>query len=612
MSDYLILSLPEGDLEVDRVAHAADAVSRTLVYEGSCLYFPVKYGGRSEVLLTLDKRNSTDSETEWFLRHLAGYLEADLLDSERLPYFGESEDNDLSFLDTLPPPEDEFFPIRLFFVINGLPAEDFSRKISEFFTNNDYDITAESDGFAVYLAFCAYLDIFYLAGDIRVSGEIDLNCAGAGVYAEVVEIGENLVEYLGGSIEFTENPSVSYARDKDFDKLRRDFYKPMAQQLAFAINDNREGLQPLLGWPVDGFEPKLMLDTLVTPLGRYDIETLLSEIKRFGFSYVCDHRFLSRNTPRDSADFYIKEGLYIIWSSAFGGKSSNFHILDYFAMKQCIGAFENALSSDKYAKFPKEIYRWLALNLRHNELDFSKCADYRLHFPPGYMQDEVFYGFGHYLRRLKLPGWLCREEAVHGEDVFLFGDVSGGFRLECEISYGCSGEEVSCLGNNFAHGCTDDIEIFDIGGSSLVRFLDGGFEKGFYRAEAEIYILDEIYRFAVASENHEDILNFRDSIRLSISVEDWYDEVIREESVDPHAPGATFCANIVMPKCRAFERQFPSVPERFIKAPLDIYKIFPDMPDPFFSSDAGEVSSADKKDIIKKILDQLYGDEKSE
>ncbi len=524
MSGYLILSRPSGKLDVASVTHAAEAVSKTLLYKGTCLYFPLKGEGSQTIMLSLDDSQCTLSETEWFLKSLAGYLNADILNSDGEPLFALSEDNDLSFVDTLPPPEDEFLPIRLFFSVSGLSGEDLSQKITEFFTANEYDVNVEPDGFSVYLAFCAYLDVFYFPMDAKLNGEIDCNCAGAGVYAEVVEIAESLSEFLGGVIEFTENPNLSYTLDKDFDKLRRDFYLPMRQQFAFAVNDNREGLQALLGWPVDCFEPKYIPGTLVTPLGRYDIETLFDEIRRYGFSYVCDHRFLSRNTPRDSADFYIKEGLFIIWSSAFGGKSRNFHITDYISMNQCADCFENALSTDKYAKFPKEIYKWLIINTKRSEADYSLSDDYHLHYPPGYMQDEVNYGFGHYLRRFKLPGNLCREEAVHGQDVFFFGDEKNGFRLECEISYGCTGKEVSPLGNNFAHGASSDIEVFDIGGSSVARFLDGGLEHGFYRAEAEIYILDEVYRFAMVSEAHDDVVSFRDTVRGAISVEDWYDE----------------------------------------------------------------------------------------
>ncbi len=606
MSGYLVLSLPEGNLDVATVAHAVASVSKTLQFKGSCLYFPARDAGFEKVMLSLDTGDATESETDWFLRHLAGYLDADITDADGESIFADSEDNSLAFLDLLPPPEDEFLPIRLFFAIDGFEGEDISSKIVSFFTSSEYDVTVESDGFSVYLAFCAFLDIFYLAGDRRLTGEIDCNCAGAGVYAEVVEIAENLVEALGGRLEFTENPNVSYAEDKDFDKLRRDFYAPIRQQFSFAVNDNRDGLQAYLCWPVDGYEPKMIPGSVVTPLGRYDIDRLFAEIKRYGFSYVCDHRFLSRNTPRDSADFYIKEGLSVIWNSSFGGKSDNFHLSDFVGMNQCAEAFENAITTDKYAKFPKEIYKWLTLNTRRHELDFSEAADYSFHFPPGYLQDEIYYGFGHYLRRFKLMGGLCREERIHGGDVFLFGDNKNGFRLECEMSYGCTGDEVSPLGNNFAHGDTDDIEIFDIGSGSLVRFLDGGFESGYYRAEAEIYILDEIYRFAAASESYDDIVSFRETVKMAVNVEDWYDEVIREESVDPHANGATFCPNIVMPPCHVFERPFPSVPERFIRPMGDAFKRFPTIDE--MNRAARESAEA----IIDQIIKDMTKDENEE
>ncbi len=561
MIDYLILSDPSAKLGIGLCAHAVKQVIKALMYKGSCMYL-LSPGAVGKVLLMLDPKEASESETEWFLRSLAGYLCVDLLTPDGELYFGDSPDNDISFIDVLPPPDEEYPPLRLFFTIDGVEGRDCVPFIKRLFTENNYEINSEPDGFSVFLASNSYLDIFYASGDSRISGEIDCSFSGAGVYAEVVELAEALTHFLGAQISFLEDPRVTYTDDKDFDKLRCAFYLPIRQQLAFAINDDRDGLQAYLGWGTDAFEPIPIRGSLVTPLGRYDIERLLGEIKRYGFSYVCDHRLLVRNTYSDSADFYIKEALNIICNSTVGSKKKAFSFQEQIAMTQCLEELETALKLDPKVLFPKNIYLDLCEQLNRKPLTHDNTRDYEIHFEPGYFCDDVCYGFGHYLRRFKLPGYLSRDEVAHGEDVFFSGDEKNGFRLECEINYGYTGDGTdSPLGSNWAHGEADDIEVFDIGGTSVVRFLDGGAVSGQYRAEGEVYIQNEVYRFAMVSDSHDDVDIFRETLKGCISVEDWYDEYIREESPDPHAPGATFCTNGYTPECAVFSKPFPAYKE---------------------------------------------------
>ncbi|MBQ8249012.1 MAG: hypothetical protein IJY93_03905 [Clostridia bacterium] len=600
MNEYFVLSDSSAKLGIGLCAHAVNKVINTLLYKGSCLYLPSP-SAVGQVILTIDKKDATDSETEWFLRTLAGYLCVDILDSDGNRLFEDSEDNDISFIDTLPPPDDEYPPLHLFFTIDGVDGRDCVPLIKKFFTDNDFEITPEPDGFSVFLASNSYLDIFYASGEARISGDIDCSFSGAGVYAEAVEIAELFAGFIGESVSFVEDPRVTYTSDKDFDKLRRAFYQPLRQQLTFAINDDRDGLQAYFGWGTDAFEPKPIRGSLVTPLGRYDIERLLGEIERYGFSYVCDHRFLIRNTPKDDSDYYIKEAFNIICNSTVGAKDENFSVQEQVAILQCIEDLEMALKLDSKALFPREVYKRLCAAIKREPLHCDTVRDYELHFDPGYLRDEIYYGFGHYLRRFSLPGYFTRNEISHGEDVFFSGDTKNGFRLECAISYGYNGDGTeSPLGKNWAISDESAIEPFDIGGTSVVRFIDGGFSEGQYRAEAEVYIKDEVYRFAMVSDSHDDVENFRETLRGCISVEDWYDEYIREESPDPHAPGATFCTNGITPECTAFSKTFP------------IYREHLMMPTSLFKNGGGNftgilpITGDEHFELYNRIIDEIF------
>lgn len=557
MTDYVILSHPSRALDISLCAHAVDAVIKMLQYEGSCLYLPIP-SSPDKVLLTLNTGSATESQTDWFLRSLAAYLGADVLTPEGDNLFDGSPDNDIDGIDIVPPPEDEALPIRLYIAFNGVREKDIRSAILNFFIHNDYEVTIEADGYTVFLAANSYLDIFYKVGQERFTAEIDCTFSGAGVYAEVVEIAETLAKHLNISATFTESPAITYTVDHDFDALRQAFYAPLRQQLAFAICDDRDGLQAFIGWGTDAFEPQPMKGTIITPFGRYEIERLLSEIQKYGFSIVCDRRFLSRNTPSDGAEFYVREVLTAVWSTPFINPETELTSDGEMAVAACIEDFETALRVDAYAPFPRSVYLRLCERIGRKPLDISKTQDYGLHFEPGYMQSEIGYGFGHYLRRFKLPGYIqqsCKSE--FRDRVFFYKSFKGGPRIEAEVSYGYTGDGTdSPLGKNFAVG--DNIETFDIGGSSVARYVDGGFVEGRYRAEAEIYIKDEVYRFAVSAENHEDVDAFCDIIRGTLSLEDWYDEYIREESPDPHAPGGTFCMNLFTPPCNAFTSKFPT------------------------------------------------------
>lgn len=557
MTDYVILSRPSRAIDIATCAHAVDAVIKMLRYEGSCLYLPIP-NSPDKVLLTLNTGNATESQTDWFLRSLAAYLSADVLTPEGEGFFDGSHDNDIDGIDIVPPPEDESLPIRLYIAFDGVREKDIRSSILNFFIHNDYEITIEADGYTVFLAANSYLDIFYKVGQERFTAEIDCTFSGAGVYAEVVEIAETLAKHLNVSVEFTESPAVTYTTDRDFDALRKAFYAPLRQQIAFAICDDRDGLQAFIGWGTDAFEPRPMKGTIITPFGRYDIERLLSEIQKYGFSVTCDRRFLSRNTPSDGAEFYVREVLTAVWSTPVLNPETELTSDAEIAVAACIEDFETALRIDAYAPFPKSVYLRLCQRIGRRPLDVSKAQDYGLHFEPGYMQSEIGYGFGHYLRRFKLPGYIqqsCKSE--FRDRVYFYKSFKGGPRIEAEVSYGYTGDGTdSPLGKNFAH--CENIETFDIGGSSVARYVDGGFVDGRYRAEAEIYIKDEVYRFAMSAESHEDVDAFCEIIRGTLSLEDWYDEVIREESPDPHAPGGTFCMNLYKPPCNAFTSKFPT------------------------------------------------------
>ena len=610
MNSFYILER-EGGLDIGSCSQTVDRISKLLSYRGSCIYFPSPDGECRRVLMAIDEGNSRESETEHFLRTLAGEMGLSVLLPDGSSAFLGSDDCDTSFIDRLPAPDDECLPIKLLFRITDIKSDSIARRTVEYMEENGYDAEGEDDGFTVYLGANSYLDVFYKQGDDFVSGEIDCSFSGAGVYAEAVRFAEGVALALRGSLEFFELPGITYTDDFDFESLRLAFYPLILQQLTFAINDDRDGLPAYVGWGTDAFEPEFIPGTVVSPFGRYSIEKLLSDIEAYGFSYVCDRKFLFCNTPSVGADSHIKEALNMVWNSIIGADKEALNVSELFSVSECEAQLEAALDMGTTVPFPKDVYRRLCRLNKHPMKDFSKNPDLVLDFQPGYANGDIRYGFGHYLRRFKLPGRLSRSEFSHSEDILFYGDAESGYKLAVNISYNYHGDgSESPLGHNWVTADESDIEIFDIGSGSLVRFVSGMGGDGMYRAEAEVYILDELYRFAMVSTESYDVEELRESLRSAISVEDWYDEVIREESPDPHAPGATFCSSGITPPCRAFVMPFPPYPELMTRDALDASR-FADI----LSGISGEAScdgGAMIQNLINGIVNKLREDDLEE
>jgi len=557
MTDFVFLKQSDAyRFNIEIVSRAVESVASMLMYKGACMYLPSPDGDKGKVLLVIDEKTASQSETEWFLAHLAGYLEAELYSSDGSHFFADSPESDLSFFESLPPPENEAPMIRLFFSFDTDGVnDDVAKRLVDFFDEYGYEVNPESDGMTVYLAANSYLDIF-ITEDGRITGEIDCTFSGAGVYSQVVELAEAASKSLSLPVSFVEPPFITYTADGDFDKLRQEFYPLVKQQLAFAFNDDRDGIQAYYGWGTDAFEVEYRPGTLVTSLGRYELDTLKTEILRYGFSYTCDHRLLTRNTPSKCADSEYKEVLNIMWNTSVGGRDSCFNEVESDVLLQCFGILEETYDRDPFAAFPIEIYNRIGRILKREVRQFTHIHELDLHYQPGYMSEDVFFGFGHYLRRVKLPGYLSRDEFRHGFDVCFVGTSADDLIIECEIVYGYEGDgSESVLGQNFAIG--DDVKLFDIGGTAMSRYVRSQTNDGKWRAEAEIFIKDEIYRFAATAGTYDGISVFCDAMIGALNVEDWYDEAIKEDIPDPHANGATFCVNGTVNTSGVYRKQFP-------------------------------------------------------
>ncbi|MBO5217803.1 MAG: hypothetical protein J6C52_00135, partial [Clostridia bacterium] len=312
---YILVAVEEGErLPIERVAAAGARLSDEFLYHGNLTYLPLP--DRSAAIAVTHGR-STPEMTEWLIRTLAFELQAVVLDEEGAPAFLDSDDNDISFLDSVPAPEEEAGPIRLQFSI-ALPRRVRTERIMELIDEFGYEVNAEADGIAIALSASIYMDLFFEDGDTTISGDVDLSFGGARLYLDALQLAMKLSHTLGGRITATPDARITYPDDRDVEKLRRVFYLPLKQQLCYAVTDDREGIQAFFGWGTDNLEPLDIPGTLVSPFGRLDIERLKREIRTWGFSVIADHCMLACNTPSRGTGFYVRSALIHAWNSWLG------------------------------------------------------------------------------------------------------------------------------------------------------------------------------------------------------------------------------------------------------------------------------------------------------
>ncbi len=536
---YILTPLEDcSTFSIGAVASSGARLCDAFLYRGNLMYIPIS---AKSVAVYATHGKSKPETTEWLIRTLAGELSALVLDQNGDDMFADSEDNDITFLDTLPVPEEESYPIKLHFTIT-LPKPTSDEKILQIVDEFGYEYSAEPDGLAIALSASIYLDLFFGEGDTLITGDVDLTFGGARIYIDALLFACKLAKELDAQIIALPDPRITYPVDHDIEKLRRVFYTPLKQQLCFAVADDREGIQAFLGWGTDNIEPKDIPGTLVSAFGRFNIERLKEEIAAFGFSFVADHYFLSCNTPSRSSDFLVRDSLIRAWNQWLGRSVGDSEVVEQFESDTVFNNLNEVLELYPTAPFPSKFYKKLFKSAGKTPLDTSKTLPYRMHYEPSYRLDDVFYGFGHYLRRVKLPGDYPHLELSHGFDGIIIDDYydKNRFSLQFAVKYfDGEAQPTESFGSNFAVG---EVEIFDIGGSSYGRFCRGDEVNGKFRAEAEIVIRNERYHFALSTSDSESVDMLRDALFASRSIEEWYDDYGGEE-YDPHAPGGTFCAN---------------------------------------------------------------------
>ncbi|HIX91607.1 MAG TPA: DUF1963 domain-containing protein [Firmicutes bacterium] len=525
-------------LTPDTVSHCANRLSKELGYGGAFMCLP-GLEKESVILTVLSDESSNNADAERLIRHVACWLSADVTNLAGNHILANSTDNDTSFLEQVPAPEDEVGGIWLHFSITEISAKSPSMALKLFLSRRQIEYENEPDGVAVYLAQNGVLDLFFDDNVEYIDGEMDATYAGAGMFAEACELAEQLASALGGKLVFSSDDRATYAHDRDFDKLRGLFLESFRQQLTWAVIDDRDGYQAYIGWGTDTYEPEEIPGSIITFLGRYNIDELVDEIGRWGLEAIVDRRFVMRGTRYRGPDDNVKNALTLLWCTVQYNDHELVNAVDQPALT-AVANLELALECDSHIELPIGDYLTICRLLGHSPKNISEARELDSHYPAGYLKDRVAYGFGSYLRKFKLPGMYGYTEQIPGERVVFSYNSDVHFRLECDIDYS---DQNALPRDGFFRPDENPVSI-DIGGSATCDYSEpephSSDRRTIYIAKAEILIRDERYNFVMSTDSELELEDFRDTIYCCRSIEDLDELPMFDSSEKPRAVGGCF------------------------------------------------------------------------
>lgn len=542
----------ETNYTADIVTQALARISVEEGYKRSIVSVPNK--NNDGILLILPDESL---DTRRVIMRTAIDLNAPVLDDQGNPAF-VTEDNDVFFIEQLPSPEEEIRQVLMRAEVTEIrEITAYNRLLFETVLESGFKFLAVDGGYSVSVNSAIILDIFYEDGDDNMLIEFDGTYAGAGCFLDACRFVERFAKALGGNLKFYSDDENTYFDDGDYEKLRNIYYKLIRQQLAYAFADDHDGLQAYIGWSGDSYEPELIPGSVVSCFGRFDLEKIKTEIMQWGFEAVADHHFLFRNHPNKTKSDLLKESILHLWCdiSAHREKSRQASLTEIFVKHDSSSIVEQTLTQlivllyDKTAiPFPYGSFSTL-LKLCHRAIgdDPPIHPSYVTHYPIGFLNSEVSYGFGSYLRHIVLPGGFYPSEFSETDNLtlVLVDEKDPNHRIAdilVTIDYE-ENEELHEAQFLFVPSSAEWFEC-DIGGSAVCRYCtyteNIGPKMTVYCVSTVIEIRDERYYFKMIARDQDFSDYFVEAIKNSRAIEEVDDIVMPNPNEKPRAWGATF------------------------------------------------------------------------
>ncbi len=234
-----------------------------------------------------------------------------------------------------------------------------------------------------------------LLGGLLVEGECQSTPAGPGFHKAAVELLDAL-KLKSLSVD----DETGYYTHRDFEKMRREHFLSWLRNLILGCRDMMEDHDNVrVCWALDQYGPEDVPGTIVTPMGRFDLEKLAALADGEGLWDFADRFFLWPGAERD-ARFYRNQAVNALWEDCCFVPASRSEADE----KLCGGILDDLERSarlDPSLPLPRAAYREVCA-LAGRRPSLPEGPELEFDYPVGYRKGLVTHSFD--ALRVTLPG----------------------------------------------------------------------------------------------------------------------------------------------------------------------------------------------------------------
>lgn len=374
-----------------------------------------------------------------------------------------------------------------------------------------YGLSVGEEG--ICFSLCTFGELFLSwkedNGSWLVEGECMSTPAGAGFHKAAAELVDGLKPVISG---LSVDDETGYYQHRDFERMRREHFYPW---LCTLINICRERLSAAedcgnicICWDMRLYQPQIVKNTIVTPLGRFTAEGLAKAAEQ-GIEKVAERFYIWNNSERDCV-FHRNRALYSLWVQCYfrpSERSGEDEKINRFILDN----LEEAYRLDRSLPLPVEEYHELCALAGRKPLIPKDAPELSEEFPVGYRRGPVTYTIGNL--NLTLPGsyqyeW---EDWGDGDGAHQWLDASTDSPLWCVSGYCANGGDAQfCSSDGVSK--VHDAEEYDIpGGRARLGFREQEEDGAIVRlAECEVISGELLFIITVTyskEEQQEEILS---------------------------------------------------------------------------------------------------------
>lgn len=254
--------------------------------------------------------------------------------------------------------------------------------------------------------FCPGGEVFLNFHRGRIVCECRTNVAGPGFHAALVEFLDDFVRKCGLTFEL--HDETDYFTNRHFEQLQQEHFNRWLSGIAHVVS--RQAVNPeidnlMICWPLDGYRPKNIPGTIITPMGRYSVAKFVEYgSSKDGVAKLAEEFFVW-NDKEKNARFYRNGALALLWTECYFMPSRRSD-QDRFINARILDLLNKSIA-DPTLSFPKREYRELCELHGAKGTPVDSLPDFTRFDSIGYRRETITHTVGNL--NIPLPGCFLLE-----------------------------------------------------------------------------------------------------------------------------------------------------------------------------------------------------------